>query len=40
MLAVRLPVSLDDRLTELSEQTHRSKSFYVKQAIQRLDLED
>jgi RHH-type rel operon transcriptional repressor/antitoxin RelB len=34
MLAVRLPETLDDRLTELSEQTHRSKSFYVKQAIQ------
>lgn len=33
MLAVRLPEALDDRLTELSELTHRSKSFYVKQAI-------
>ncbi len=40
MLAVRLPETLDERLTELPEQTHRSKSFYVKQAIQRLDLED
>ncbi len=34
MLAVRLPEKLDERLTELAKRTHRSKSFYVKQAIQ------
>ena len=34
MLALRLTETLDDRLTNLSEQTHRSNSFYVKQAIQ------
>ncbi|MDF1756691.1 MAG: ribbon-helix-helix domain-containing protein [Legionellaceae bacterium] len=33
MLAVRLPENLEQRLSELSEQTHRSKSFYVKQAL-------
>lgn len=34
MLAVRLPDKLEERLSHLAEQTHRSKSYYVKQAIQ------
>ena len=34
MLAVRLPENLEQRLSDLAEQTHRSKSYYVKQAIQ------
>lgn len=34
MLAVRLPEILEKRLSHLAEQTHRSKSYYVKQAIQ------
>lgn len=34
MLAVRLPDILEERLNQLSTETHRSKSFYVKQAIQ------
>ena len=34
MLAVRLPVQLDQRLSDLAKQTHRSKSYYVKQALQ------
>ncbi len=34
MLAVRLPEKLDERLSELAEQTHRSKSYYIKQALQ------
>ena len=34
MLAVRLPRMLEDRLSELAKQTHRAKSYYVKQAIQ------
>lgn len=34
MLAVRLPEKLEERLSELAEQTHRSKSYYVKLAIQ------
>ena len=39
MLAVRLPETLDKRLTELSEQTDRSKSYYDRQAIKAF-LED
>ena len=34
MLAVRLPDKLDERLSELAKQTHRPKSYYVKQAIE------
>lgn len=34
MLAVRLPEGLDQRLSDLADQTHRSKSYYVKQALQ------
>ena len=34
MLAVRLSENLEQRLSALSEQTHRSKSYYVKQALQ------
>ncbi|KTD20360.1 TraY domain-containing protein [Legionella londiniensis] len=34
MLAVRLPNRLEERLSELAKQTHRSKSYYVKQAIE------
>jgi RHH-type rel operon transcriptional repressor/antitoxin RelB len=34
MLAVRLSETLDERLSELAKQTHRAKSYYVKQAIQ------
>lgn len=34
MLAVRLPDKLEERLSELAKQTHRPKSYYVKQAIE------
>jgi RHH-type rel operon transcriptional repressor/antitoxin RelB len=34
MLAVRLPDQLEERLSRLAKQTHRSKSYYVKHAIQ------
>lgn len=34
MLAVRLPEKLEGRLSALSEQTHRSKSYYVKRALE------
>jgi RHH-type rel operon transcriptional repressor/antitoxin RelB len=34
MLAVRLPEKIEERLSELARQTHRPKSYYVKQAIQ------
>jgi len=39
MLAVRLPEELEKRLTALSKRTNRSKSFYVKRALQTF-LED
>lgn len=34
MLAVRLSQSLEERLTALAERTHRSKSYYVKKALE------
>lgn len=34
MLAVRLPEKIEERLSELAKQTHRPKSYYVKQAIE------
>ena len=34
MLAIRLPENLEERLSHLAAQTHRSKSYYVKQALQ------
>jgi len=34
MLAVRLPEQLENRLSQLSEETHRSKSYYVKRALE------
>lgn len=34
MLAVRLPENLEQRLSELAANTHRPKSYYVKQALQ------
>lgn len=42
MLAVRLPESLEKRLDQLSKETHRSKSYYVKQALEEFlqDRED
>jgi RHH-type rel operon transcriptional repressor/antitoxin RelB len=36
MLAVRLPEALESRLHALAAKTHRSKSYYVKKAIERL----
>jgi RHH-type rel operon transcriptional repressor/antitoxin RelB len=42
MLAIRLPVAIEKRLTRLARRTGRTKSFYVREAIlQHLeDLED
>lgn len=42
MIAVRLPQKLEDRLNTLSEKTGRTKTYYVREAIQRYldDLED
>ena len=42
MLAVRLPIDLDEKLTNLSKETARPKSYYVRQAIKEflIDHED
>lgn len=42
MLSVRLPENLENRLNKLARATKRSKSFYVREAIERSieDLED
>ena len=42
MLAIRLPEDLDKRLTELAERTGRTKSHYVRAALEEYldDLED
>lgn len=41
-IALRLPPELDKRLTELAKKTHRSKSFYAREALENYieDLED
>lgn len=39
MLGVRISKELDDRLKNLADKTSRSKSYYVKMAIEQL-LED
>jgi RHH-type rel operon transcriptional repressor/antitoxin RelB len=42
MLTVRLPENLEQRLNNLSLATKRPKSFYVREALERVmeDLED
>jgi RHH-type rel operon transcriptional repressor/antitoxin RelB len=41
MLAVRLPENLEQRLIVLAEKTGRSKSYYIRHAIQEfLDTEE
>ena len=42
MIAVRLPQDLENRLISLVEKTHRSKSYFVKKALEKLldDEED
>jgi RHH-type rel operon transcriptional repressor/antitoxin RelB len=42
MLAIRLPVEIEERLDALAKATGRSKSFYVREAIieHLADLED
>lgn len=34
MMTVRLPENMDKRLSQLAKETHRSKSYYVKQALE------
>jgi len=33
MLTIRLPEKMEKRLSQLAEQTHRTKTYYVKKAI-------
>lgn len=42
MLAIRLPESLEKRINQLAKKTGRTKSFYVREALQDSidDLED
>jgi len=42
MLAIRLPESVEKRLTRLAKRTGRTKTFYAREAILRYleDLED
>ena len=42
MVAVRLPQEIEDRLTVLSKKTGRTKSFYIRQALEEHleDMED
>lgn len=42
MLTVRLPSDIEDRLNILAKATHRPKSFYVREALERAleDIED
>ena len=35
MLTIRLSESTEQRLSKLAKETHRSKSFYVREAIER-----
>ena len=34
MVAIRLPQEMEDRLANLAEKTGRSKSFYIRQALE------
>lgn len=34
MLTIRLPELMERRLSDLAKETHRSKSYYVKRAIE------
>lgn len=39
MIAVRLPKELETRLEAIARETHRSKSYYIRKALEQL-LED
>jgi RHH-type transcriptional regulator, rel operon repressor / antitoxin RelB len=42
MTSVRLPANIENRLSDLCQLTKRSKSFYIKEAIEQYleDMED
>ncbi len=39
MMTIRLPEEMEKRLSDLAKETHRTKSYYVKRAIEEF-LED
>lgn len=39
MMTIRLPEEMEKRLSQLAKETHRTKSYYVKRAIEEF-LED
>jgi RHH-type rel operon transcriptional repressor/antitoxin RelB len=39
MLAVRLPKELEQKLERVAQETHRSKSYYIRKALEQF-LED
>ncbi len=39
MIAVRLPKALETRLEKVANETHRSKSYYIREALEQF-LED
>lgn len=39
MIAVRLPKELEDQLEKVAHETHRSKSYYIRKALEQF-LED
>lgn len=39
MVAVRLPKELDERLERFAQETHRTKSYYIRKALEQF-LED
>jgi RHH-type rel operon transcriptional repressor/antitoxin RelB len=42
MMTIRLPEKMEHRLSELAKETHRTKTYYVKRAIEEFldDQED
>jgi RHH-type rel operon transcriptional repressor/antitoxin RelB len=41
-IGVRLPIDLEERLNDLCKETHRTRSFYIREALQEFldDRED
>ena len=39
MITVRLPENVDKKLSQLAKETHRTKSYYIKRAVEEF-LED
>jgi len=39
MMTVRFPPKIEEKLTQLAKETHRTKSYYIKRAVEEF-LED